>query len=471
MKIKQRKLYSSKKLFWVAIFSATFLFTGFIGISSASMNHLPSGTLSASPTTAYPGEQITISITGNDDDGLVGFEIYYNNTWHREDVSGISATRTWTIIENLQGTYKYKGRVVGINSDPSTHTGWLWGETESAPTSPEYIEVVVSDFTPPSCADECSYSGKRRCYDSANKQICGQYDSDSCLEWSSPISCSGNTSCGYGRCDDDERPNWRCSGGSCTYTCNYSSSCAKISCECSKGPCCDGCNYRTSAWICDFETQTQYGCPWGLACGADAGKRTKTRYKYCSGTSSQCSGKWHSWLPWTDWKISDSCSSNEVCVVGSPHCQYSSACVKPKTAYIKEYRKSCYDNDIYWFDSNGKRQGKEQECSDENSCTIDGCENNVCFNTLKCDGTTCEIGSSEYCQSCEHCGDDICNCEENNDTCCDDCKIVCNGNELAKGEAAVGLTLKSLLKKWYVWILLGIAAIILLSWLFRKSKE
>ncbi len=469
MKTQEKKIYSPKKLFLVIIFTLVFLFIGLKDISYASTNDPVSGTLSVSPTTVHIGEPITISITGRDNNGLVQFEIYdQDHCLYREKVSGISATRTLTITEDSPATYKYYGRVFGVDSDPSTWTGWLWGETESGPTSPEYIDVAVLDSTssiPSSCTDECSYSGQTRCYNSSRKQICGQYDSDSCLEWSSTTLCSGNTSCGYGTCDDDERPDWRCSGGNCTYGCDYDSSCVSSS-ECSEGPCCDGNNYRPSTQICDFETQTQYGCPWGLGCGADTAQRTKTRFKYCSGDNSQCTGSWHNWLSWTAWRISDYCSSNEICTVGSSQCQYSSSCVQPEAAYIKKYEKDCYDNALYWFDSNGEKQDKEQECSDDDPCTMDGCENSACFNTLKCDGVTCEVSSSEYCESCEHCGDNICNCQENNDTCSKDCP-----QGLEKGKAALGLTLKSLLKKWYIWLLLGIAAILLLYWLFKRPKE
>jgi len=450
---------NSKKLFIIIVFTLFFLFGGLAIVNPPVLANDPvSGTLSVSPRQVRVGESITISITGQDNNDLIRFEVYYQGRWHRQDVSGISATKTWTINEGSPATYRYRGKVVGKSSDYS----WAWWEKESAFTSPEYIDVVVLDSSSPSCTDKCSYSGQTRCYDRTHRQICGNYDSDSCLEWSSPRFCSGSTSCGYGTCDDDERPNRYCSGGKCVYSCDYDSSCVS-SCECSKGPCCDGCHYRPSTRICDFETKTQYGCPWGLDCGADVAKRTKTRFQYCSGNSSQCSGSWHKWLPWTNWKISDYCSSNEVCIVGNSQCQYSSSCAG---YYSKAYRKDCYDNDIYWFDSNGARQDKYQECLDDNACTVDGCENSTCFNILKCDGTTCEIGSPDYCENCEHCGDDICNCEENNDTCSKDCP-----QGLETGKAAVGLTLKSLLKKWYIWLLLGLVAILLLYWLFKKERE
>lgn len=317
-----------------------------------------------------------------------------------------------------------------------------------------------------SCADECPFIGKTQCYNRTYQLVCDDYDYDSCLEWSSPQLCSGSTSYGYGFCSDNQRPNWYCSYSKqkCFYSCqpdpgNVSShdylgcynndvywfdyiggrqeryqDCGSnqicrngqcvSSCECYSGPCCDGCHYKSSSAICNTESQTQYSCPWSSVCGADVGKRIRTRFRYCSGNSSQCSGRWSDWTPWTRWLVSDDCSSNEICVVGYSQCQYSSKCAQPQTTYSKYYIKNCYDNDLYWFDSKGIRQEKYQECSDDNECTIDGCQDGKCFNELKCDGTTCQVGSTDYCENCNHCGDDICNCEENNCTCPKDCGLI-----------------------------------------------
>lgn len=193
--------------------------------------------------------------------------------------------------------------------------------------------VVCSDFFKGffDCStDECSYSGQKRCIDSIRRQICGNYDSDPGLEWSPLKSCSGVTSCGYGRCDNDQRPKWYCLEGECAYNCHYDSNCKTSFCECSTGACCDGCNYKTTASICDFEIQTQYGCPWGTACGADTAKRTRTKLKYCSGNSPVCTGGWTNWFNWSGWRTVDICKTTEVCKVGNSQCQYSSSCVEPQ---------------------------------------------------------------------------------------------------------------------------------------------
>ncbi len=208
------------------------------------------------------------------------------------------------------------------------------------------------------------------------------------------------------RCDSNET----CSNGRCV-----------SECECSSGPCCDGCHYKPSDTVCNIETQTQYGCPWGTGCGADAGKRTRNKFQYCSGESSQCDGNWSSWSDWASWQVSDYCSYNETCSPGSQACQYNSACVTSQQSYYQNHTKACYDNDLYWYDSNGLRQGKYRDCSDNNECTLDRCENGACLNETKCDGSVCSIGSEDYCEYCDHCGDGACNCGEDNHACPEDC--------------------------------------------------
>ncbi len=49
------------------------------------------------------------------------------------------------------------------------------------------------------CSDECTNSGQTKCSGNGWKE-CGDYDSDSCLEWSDVNSCSGNEECMDGGC-------------------------------------------------------------------------------------------------------------------------------------------------------------------------------------------------------------------------------------------------------------------------------
>ncbi|MBI4010166.1 MAG: PKD domain-containing protein, partial [Candidatus Aenigmarchaeota archaeon] len=230
-----------------------------------------------------------------------------------------------------------------------------------------------------------------------------------------------------------------CASGACYATayndnqliqsCSYYQQCQNGQCggptitpvpQCSGGPCCEGGYLKSSASICNIETDAQYGCPWGLSCTADVGKRTKTRFQYCSGVSSVCGGRLTDWT-YSAWQASDYCSYGESCVPGVPTCQLQYNCPMPTGQYIKNYRKSCYQSDLYWYDSNGARQDVYQKCADNNSCTIDTCENGGCSNKLVCDGTTCQIGSQDYVSSCSTCGDGICSAGENIATCQQDC--------------------------------------------------
>ncbi len=356
------------------------------------LNYLTAGDLYASSTSARVGEPFTITISGRDNNGLYSLRLYYKRNWHSENFSGTNittATRSWEIIENSPGLYRYCGEVVGYKGEYN-YTG-----RETIDTSPACIEVNVSN---------------------------GNYQS-----------CSGDTSCGYGVCASNQRPNWYWSGGTCSYNCVNDSQCGWNACECTSGACCDGCHYKNSSTSCNFETQSEYSCPWGAGCGSNVGKRIRTRLQYCSGNNSQCNGNWGGWLTWTDWTVADVCSANTACLEGSSQCQAKSSCAQPAvfSNYVKNAKKACYGNSVYWFDSNNVRQGQYQNCSDNNECTQDKCQNGQCVNEVKCDGTTCKIDSDAYCKTCNHCGDGVCSCGETSSSCAQDCKEV--------GEALRGL--------------------------------
>ena len=69
--------------------------------------------------------------------------------------------------------------------------------------------------------------------------------------------------------------------------------------------------------------------------------------------------------------------------------------------YVAHYKTACSGNSIHWFDSLGAESGLDKNCSDNNSCTLDSCSKNDCQNTLKCDGSTCATGSTDYNTYCQ----------------------------------------------------------------------
>ncbi len=56
-----------------------------------------------------------------------------------------------------------------------------------------------NDTSNPDCANDCSSNGVKQC-DGAGYKTCGNYDDDSCLEWSSATSCSSSETCVQGAC-------------------------------------------------------------------------------------------------------------------------------------------------------------------------------------------------------------------------------------------------------------------------------
>jgi len=54
----------------------------------------------------------------------------------------------------------------------------------------------------PSCTDDCSYYGQRTCSGDFSYKTCGNYDSDTCLEWSGSTNCPSGQECSGGQCVD-----------------------------------------------------------------------------------------------------------------------------------------------------------------------------------------------------------------------------------------------------------------------------
>ena len=110
-------------------------------------------------------------------------------------------------------------------------------------------------------------------------------------------------------------------------------------------------------------------------------------------------------------------------------------------AYCLQYETKCKDSDVYWYDSKGAAQKLFKSCSDSNSCTADSCGDGDCKNELKCDGSTCQVGSGDY---VKYCG----------------------------GVAAVSENpLTSFFKKWYIWFILAVVLVFLFIVVFRRLSS
>ncbi|MFH0978124.1 MAG: hypothetical protein V1837_02360 [Candidatus Woesearchaeota archaeon] len=86
--------------------------------------------------------------------------------------------------------------------------------------------------------------------------------------------------------------------------------------QCATGVCCDTLahNYRPQNFACSTE-QTLHFCNEGEGCGKNVYRQDKRRY--CSGTSSGCTGS----ITWDVPYITDYCTSTERCVSGNSACQ------------------------------------------------------------------------------------------------------------------------------------------------------
>lgn len=69
---------------------------------------------------------------------------------------------------------------------------------------------------PNACTSDCTPSGSTQCSSTSNYQTCGNYDADTCLEWSSDIACPSGTSCSNGACQQT-LPN-QCTASDWSYT-------------------------------------------------------------------------------------------------------------------------------------------------------------------------------------------------------------------------------------------------------------
>lgn len=77
-------------------------------------------------------------------------------------------------------------------------------------TIPE--KVIPKEEITPACQNDCSQAGSKKCSGNGY-QICGNYDTDSCLEWSLVIGCPTNTMCQNGNCIQQVQQKQECADG------------------------------------------------------------------------------------------------------------------------------------------------------------------------------------------------------------------------------------------------------------------
>ncbi|RLB59179.1 MAG: hypothetical protein DRI34_02720 [Deltaproteobacteria bacterium] len=80
------------------------------------------------------------------------------------------------------------------NADPCLE----WSGDNLCPTG-QICDPAINDCRD-DCSNECPTSGAKQCLDSDTWQICGNWDSDSCLEWDTGTDCDSGYVCSNGTC-------------------------------------------------------------------------------------------------------------------------------------------------------------------------------------------------------------------------------------------------------------------------------
>jgi len=143
------------------------------------------------------------------------------------------------------------------------------------------------------CTNDCTPSGKKICEGNAVK-TCGSYDSDSCLDWSTPISCSAGQTCANGVC----------TGAGCTDDCTPS---VKKICEVTAIKTCG--SYDTDPCL-DWSTTS---CPSGQVCNSTVDCCTP---KTCAQLGKECG----TWPNGCDGSVTCKCPDGKTCITTTGEC-------------------------------------------------------------------------------------------------------------------------------------------------------
>ena len=166
------------------------------------------------------------------------------------------------------------------------------------------------EIVKPTCQDECSQVGLKRCYNVGNYgyQTCGDYDSDDCLEWSSTTICPPDTiTCQNGICIQQGQKEQKCSDGT-----PYNQ------CSTNKPSYCENGNLINKCSTC--------GCPSGKQCQSNGGCTVSTQttcqnecsevgLKRCSGNGYQACGNYDA-DTCLEWSTITNCPVNTICQDG-----------------------------------------------------------------------------------------------------------------------------------------------------------
>jgi len=184
------------------------------------------------------------------------------------------------------------------------------------------LEVWGTDYkvqTLETCSRECSIIGIKECFENGYR-TCGNYDSDSCSEWSVV------TNCPVGQL---------CSGGNCSASC-IPSTCSSLGYNCGMVP--DGCEGVLNCGNC----VSNYICS-ANKCVQNCNPET------CTTLGGYECGLW-----------SDGCGN----IISCGACIEGKACSNGNCASncVSRSNKKCDGNNLYWYNSCGVKEELAQSC-------------------------------------------------------------------------------------------------------------
>ncbi len=279
------------------------------------------------------------------------------------------------------------------------------------------------------CADECTTDGARRCEGNA-AQKCGQFDADSCLEWSTPIPCpEGQT----------------CSGGNCSTTCTDE-------CTASGARKCEGNSVQTCGNV-DRDPCLEWGTPSaceagqicsGGTCAVGCSDECTVRgAKTCEGDGFKLCDDYNR-DDCLEWGSVQPCATGHTCSNGACTLRCTDECdSNGATECQGEGVRTCGD-----FDADScKEWGTTVPCPTGQTCSrgvcsaacqdeceaegITRCEGNAVVTCGNTDSDTClEWGTPLYCELGQACQSGSCQAVSGDKSCAEinDCLIGCGDN-------------------------------------------
>ncbi len=272
------------------------------------------------------------------------------------------------------------------------------------------------------CINECSYTGEKGCTGNSTK-LCGDYDSDKCLEWD-VVSCGSNFSCESGECVYNPICTPDCSGKECG-----DDGCGDSCGSCSGGEKCDNsiCNDTSCDLWCSYAGEK--GCS-GTAVGECMYDNNDNCLKFeitdicqygkycedgeCVGSCKDtCSPTLKNGCP-TSTSFSECADKdNDGCFeIYNIECEVGEKCKdgECQSECTSKSGKTCSGQDLYWVDSCDNLESLIQHCPDKAAgytCVDGECKSTVCSNECNSLGSKNCNFAGDY-QECGNYDNDTC---------------------------------------------------------------